>query len=101
MPSVETFARKHIDFHRKWKGAGFSKPDYFQLLRYPGGYLEPSTAMFRGHQTHFASPSWFLHSVQEIFIDEVYRFRPSCANPLIIDCGANIGLSAIYFKGLA
>jgi FkbM family methyltransferase len=97
---VGTFLGKHLDFHRRWKNVGFSKAEYFKLLRYPGGYLQPSTVMFGGHPTHFASPSWFLHSVQEIFIDEVYRFLPSRRDALIIDCGANIGLSVIYFKSV-
>ena len=90
--------KKHVDYHRKWKDAGLSKAEYFKLLRYPGGYLQPTTVNFRGSVTHFASPFWFLHSVQEIFIDEVYKFAPERSDPTIIDCGANIGLSAIYFK---
>jgi FkbM family methyltransferase len=28
----------------------------------------------------------------------VYGFKTTCANPVIIDCGANIGLSVLYFK---
>ena len=95
---VNTLVGKHVDFHRKWKDAGLSKADYFRLLRYPGGYLKPTTTNFRGHVTHFTSPYWFLHSVQEIFIDEVYKFVPAHDAPVIVDCGANIGLSVIYFK---
>ena len=100
MLDLGRFVAKHLDFHRRWKKVGFSKAEYFKLLRYPGGHLQPSTAIFGGHATHFASPSWFLHSVQEIFIDEVYRFRPSRRDATIIDCGANIGLGVIYLKSL-
>lgn len=39
----------------------------------------------------------FLHSLEEIFIEEVYKCSMDKA-PLIIDCGANIGLSVLYFK---
>lgn len=95
---ADRLLRKHVDYHRWWKRAGLSKPDYFKLLRYPGGFLRPTTATFRGALTHFTSPFWFLHSVQEIFVDEVYKFEPERGDPTIIDCGANIGLSAIYFK---
>ncbi|WP_176472898.1 FkbM family methyltransferase [Sphingomonas lenta] len=42
----------------------------------------------------------FLHSVQELFYDEVYRFRAKTDAPHIIDAGANIGLSVLYFKRL-
>jgi FkbM family methyltransferase len=97
---IGRFLKKHLDFHRRWRKAGFAKAEYFRLLRYPGGHLQPSTVTFGGHATHFSSPSWFLHSVQEIFIDEVYRFLPCRRDAVIIDCGANIGLSVIYFKSL-
>lgn len=43
---------------------------------------------------------WYLHSLRELFVDEVYRFKSSKDSPYILDCGANIGLSAIYFKKL-
>lgn len=43
---------------------------------------------------------WYLHGVREIFKDEVYKFISEKGNPYIIDCGANIGLSVIYFKRL-
>lgn len=43
---------------------------------------------------------WYLHGLEEIFIDEIYRFNSLTETPRIIDCGANIGLSIIYFKKL-
>ncbi|MET0394928.1 MAG: FkbM family methyltransferase [Chitinophagaceae bacterium] len=43
---------------------------------------------------------WFLHSLKEIFEEEVYKFECTGPAPRILDCGANIGLSAIYFKRL-
>jgi len=39
-----------------------------------------------------------IGQLQEIFIDEIYLFESKSKTPLIIDCGANIGLSCIYFK---
>ena len=42
----------------------------------------------------------FLHMRNEIFEKEIYRFSSDIENPKIIDCGANIGLSAIYFNRL-
>ena len=41
----------------------------------------------------------FLHSLKEIFIDEIY-YQHLGHQPYIIDCGANIGLSVIYLKEL-
>lgn len=36
----------------------------------------------------------------EIFISNEYYFQPSSTEPIIIDCGANIGMSVLYFKKL-
>ena len=42
----------------------------------------------------------FLSMYKELFIKEIYAFKSKTATPLIIDCGANIGLSVMYFKKL-
>jgi FkbM family methyltransferase len=42
----------------------------------------------------------FVNSYAEIFQRELYRFPCDHARPRIIDCGANIGLSVLYFKRL-
>lgn len=45
--------------------------------------------------------SWeLMHSFEEIITDEIYRFDAGTASPRIIDCGANIGLSVLYFLKL-
>lgn len=46
----------------------------------------------------FTNPYWYFHSVKEIFVDNVYKFNSNVDKPYIIDCGANWGLSVIYFK---
>lgn len=40
----------------------------------------------------------FTYLYNELFRNRIYDFSPSTPNPLIIDCGANIGLSIIFFK---
>lgn len=37
---------------------------------------------------------------REIFLEEIYRFSEASDAPLIVDCGANIGMSVLYFKTL-
>lgn len=37
-------------------------------------------------------------TVDEVFMSDFYKFNTENKNPLIIDCGANIGLSVLYFK---
>lgn len=39
----------------------------------------------------------FVASWAEIFDQEIYRFEPSGATPRILDCGANVGVSCLYF----
>ena len=38
--------------------------------------------------------------LNEIFIDESYAFHTTKKDPIIIDCGSNIGISVLYFKYL-
>jgi FkbM family methyltransferase len=42
----------------------------------------------------------FLFQHQEIFADEFYYFETQEKQPVILDCGANIGMSVLYFKEL-
>lgn len=53
-----------------------------------------------GKEIRLTSPFWFLHSIEEIFINNTYNFQCQTTRPLIIDCGSNIGLSVIYFKSI-
>jgi len=46
------------------------------------------------------SDSVFQYLVDEVFTQETYKFYSKKAQPLIIDIGANIGLTTIYFKEL-
>lgn len=51
-----------------------------------------------GKKIQITDSFWHLFGLREIFIDETYRFSSVNEHPYIIDCGANIGLSVIYFK---
>jgi FkbM family methyltransferase len=42
----------------------------------------------------------FFSSCREIFIDKIYQFETSSEQPVILDMGANIGLSVIFLKQL-
>lgn len=42
----------------------------------------------------------FLSAYREIFVEEIYRFPFAGSPPRILDLGANIGLSVLYFKSL-
>ena len=40
----------------------------------------------------------FIWQYKEIFVDEIYKFKTDSNSPIIFDCGANIGVSCLYFK---
>lgn len=48
----------------------------------------------------FVDSASFVSMYVDIFINEAYGFKAENSHPLIIDCGANIGLSVLYFKTL-
>lgn len=63
-------------------------------------FLTHTTTQTGGRTLRITDPFWFLHCYQELLVNEIYRFRSKSTTPLILDCGANIGLSIIYFKYL-
>jgi FkbM family methyltransferase len=58
------------------------------------------TVLLFSKPINYTNRFWFLHSMQELFIEKVYLFKSSSESPCILDCGANIGLSVIFFKQL-
>lgn len=42
----------------------------------------------------------FLSAFQEIFVERIYEFTSEHDRPVILDCGANIGLSVLFFRRL-
>ena len=53
-----------------------------------------------GYQVHFFDYDVFATLFEELYVAEVYYFSASSAEPLIVDCGSNIGLAVLYFKRL-
>ena len=40
----------------------------------------------------------FVVTYEEIFSSEIYKFKPTKGKNIILDCGANMGLSMLYFS---
>ena len=62
---------------------------------------------FVPYEKEFLGNTLYIHDIasfnlghSELFEYETYRFKATRKNPLIIDCGANLGMSIIYFKKL-
>jgi len=51
-----------------------------------------------GCKLYFFNYSTFVFLFEEIFIRQQYYFVAKQKKPLIFDCGANVGLSILYFK---
>lgn len=77
---------------------GISPTAVKRLQNYPP-FTEGKVDFF-GKPFYFTDAPGFLHSLDEIFADEIYKFTAEKEDPLIIDCGANMGLSILYFKNL-
>ncbi len=66
-----------------------------KLPRYTPGSFE-----WRKSRLSFPDSASFVFTYKEIFVESIYKFESQKPSPFIIDCGANIGLSVIYFKAL-
>lgn len=53
-----------------------------------------------GCRVKYPSHSAALFLVHEIFVNGAYAFEARTTRPRIIDCGANIGMSVVFFKSL-
>lgn len=60
--------------------------------------FSPTTISFLSYLFQVVDARSFIWQVKDIFIDEVYKFESEWALPVIYDCGANIGVSTVYFK---
>ena len=70
-----------------------------RLHRRPTDYLE-NPFEFLGTRIKYLDEQQFRYSIEEIFVDGCYWFSSNRADPVIIDCGSNIGVSILFFKAL-
>lgn len=66
-----------------------------RLSNYPR-FKEGITYIF-GKPFKFHDGASFVATYKELFMDKIYQFNPSGRAQTILDCGANMGLSVLYF----
>jgi FkbM family methyltransferase len=59
---------------------------------------QPCKIKFLDYQFELPDALSFLYQFREIFVEEYYDFPTQNRQPLIYDCGTNVGLSIVYFK---
>ncbi len=84
-------------FNNPYKKLGLGWFRMRLLKNAPANKLQ--TIHFLNRSVSFVKREDFIHSLKEIFIDDIYQ-QPYSPGAYIIDCGANIGLSVIYLKKL-
>lgn len=57
-----------------------------------------SVISVRGYTLLVPDVASFLAAFKEIFVERIYDFRAGHDEPVLLDCGANIGLSVLFFK---
>lgn len=72
--------------------------EYLRISKLPRD--QKGVATLNGKKILYADGIGFLGNVKELFSSNSYFFKTENSTPLIIDCGAYIGLSVIYFKSL-
>jgi FkbM family methyltransferase len=91
--SLKPFSRVvHEKAYKEW----LRLFDYFkdENLKYP---TEVKAIGYNWQVHHGAA---FLNQFESIFVDQIYQFNCESKTPIIIDCGANMGTSVLYFKWL-
>jgi FkbM family methyltransferase len=92
------------DSLRPWYRVLFSKNyrAYYKLFSRYATYPRYSKTdiSFLGYSVTVPDAVSFAYQFKEIFVEESYAFKTTSHEPLIYDCGANIGLSCLYFKKL-
>jgi FkbM family methyltransferase len=79
------------------KGKSMDWSHTIDILNQKPRYIPGNVELF-GKSFFYTDSASFRFILQEIFEKEIYAFDINRDDPLIIDAGANIGVSVLYFK---
>lgn len=83
-------------------GPGFSV-DYLRFALRAArrwGATTPGVLDVMGYRIRYFNQANALFLLHEVFVNAVYAFETSRLRPRIVDCGANVGMTCIFFKAL-
>jgi FkbM family methyltransferase len=92
-PEIKALIKRKLNKHSLKLATEFHKLK--QVPRYT-----KTSAVIDGYKLIIPDSASFLFMYDEIFREEIYKFKTKNQTPYIIDGGANIGLASIYFKKL-
>jgi hypothetical protein len=81
MKMIKRYIKKNLEF-RKYKTLGLSYGEFSALKK----QNKKSTSILFGKEIKITDSFWYLHSLNELFIDEVYKFKSNNTIPKIINC---------------
>jgi FkbM family methyltransferase len=59
---------------------------------------QPGLLIVDGKVLRYADFHSLFHQIRQLFADNLYSFRSNKKDPMILDCGAHVGLASLYFK---
>jgi FkbM family methyltransferase len=80
---------------------GWLAADYLELRARRAVQRPPRLARFLGHRVGYRDFDALIGLYEEVYLRRHYPFRPKRPDPLVIDCGANIGVATLYVKAIA
>lgn len=97
---IKSSCKKAFSIAKKLFKRPSDKNNYLKLfdsLSTKPRFIE-KTIEFEGRKITIPDSVSFAYQIKDIFIEEEYKFKAETDEPLIIDCGANVGTSILYFK---
>jgi FkbM family methyltransferase len=91
-------SRAALNLSTKVKNDGCGNAERERLARLPR-YIETTTPL-PGFTMKIPDGPSFLAMWKDVFENNIYEFPKTSSTPRILDCGANIGVSCLFFKRL-
>jgi FkbM family methyltransferase len=95
--AVRTSARSLL---RLATEAEYRRVSAWSLRWFWRGRRKPGHVRIDGRNFEFPDAASFLSAYEEIFVDRIYAFESKNPRPRILDLGANVGVSVLFFKKL-